>query len=181
MAGNRPRFTLPTAQLAASNPLRKLVNVVDKARDLAVRIGTRPYAVRIVRTRWSGGYRGGGVEVLESAVDILPVPRVASIDALTRKPDRIGIMDAGTIQISGISGAYTEDDLALTTAGGGSEDDAVSTWWEVEFIRPDGGASKRRRFSVAAAPSYDASALGWTVQLTLAYEAIAPDGTLASN
>ena len=181
MAGNRPRFTLPTAQLAANNPLRKLVNVVDKARDLAVRIGTRPYAVRIVRTRWSGGYRGGGVEVLESSIDILPVPRVLAIDSITRKPDRIGVMDAGTIEISGISGAYTEDDLALTTPGGASDDDAVSAWWEVEFIRPDGGPSKRRRFAVTAAPSYDASALGWKVQLTIAYEALTPDGAVAAN
>lgn len=171
MSGSRPRFTLPTPIQVAATPLRRLVNVVDKARDLATKVGVRAYAVRIVRTRWSSGYRGGGVETLEAALDILPVPRLGAIDSITRQVSRIGVMESGNIEVSSISATYSEDQLMGTADGGDSEDEAVDVFWEIEFIRPDGGPSLRRRFATVAAPYYDSSALGWRVRLVLTQEA----------
>lgn len=174
----RPKLTTPTPRLLAQSPLRRLIPVVDKARDLATRLGVRPYAVRLVSTRWSGGYRGQGVEVLEAAVDILPTPRLVAIDALTRSPSKIGLLEAGIIELQSISGDYTEDQLTGLTDGGQADDPAVQVWWEIEFIRADGGPSLRRRFTPSSAPYYDAAALGWRVQLQFAHEARDGQGAL---
>ena len=39
---------------------RRLINTVDRLRDIPVRFGLRPYEVHVIRTRWTGGERGVG-------------------------------------------------------------------------------------------------------------------------
>lgn len=154
--------------LGLSNTLgRKLIGTVDRLRDLSARYGFRPYEVRVIRTRWTGGERGLGQESVVFDEPILPTPLISSLDGVRRVVNLVGLDELGTISLSQVSGRYAEGYLTGTDAEGYGLDADTDFFFEVVFPTP-GSASDhapRRRFFPVSAPSYDAGRFEWTVTL----------------
>lgn len=155
-----------------------LIPVADAVRNIDTLLGLRNYAVRVVQSRWTGGYRYSGVEVVDSVMTILPNPKLEGLDALTRQPGAGGVLESGLVRVSEISGAYTEDDLLGTRDGGREPGEDVNVYWEIEFISPTGGPTMRRRFQPSSAPSYDAGNVQWSIVLTQVQQARDAEGAI---
>jgi len=155
-AGLRPVCS-PLDSLAES-----LADVVDDANQLVVDLGLRPYRVFAVTYRWSGGAVGLGTASVFSEVEFLPTPLVGSLNSVTEEHKEAGLVERGTVTISGISLRYTEDQLNDMCRGGalctGAE---YETFIEVTSDRD--GSADRRRFTLDGVPYRDMEAMAWRV------------------
>lgn len=158
------RFTVPSGAGLARSLVSRLIPVVDTVRDLRVGFGCRPYRVRIVRTRWTGGRRGDGHEVVTHERELLPVPLVSDLSGLGAVVNPAGLAEVGTIVISEISGSYTEDDLRGYDDDGSPAGADEQVFYEIMFPRPniDG---LRRRFTLVSAPAWEPLRFQWTARL----------------
>lgn len=164
-------FTIPTQHSIAVSIVRKLHPVADGLRDLQTRLGMRGYRVRLLRTRWTGGVRGRGDEVVVMSRDILPVPKLSELDALSDTLQAIGLDEVGTITMSEISSRYTEEFLRGYDDDGTPAPRDENVYYEIEFIRPDSGLSDKRRFYPVSAPWLDLTgSLGWQLKLERSHE-----------
>lgn len=120
-------------------------------------VGTRPYRVMIVRTRWTGTRRGRGEEVVQSEREILPTPRVSGVSSLDWALHPVGRSEEGELELSEISLTYSEDDLFLTGAG-----PADQFYYE---IRQDSG--RRRRAVPTASPELRPGSASWTIRVQI--------------
>lgn len=151
----------------------------DKGRDMYARYGLRLYAVRIVRVRAVGGRkRGDGADEVVNAWEILPVPTVADLSTLTVIVTPAQMREAGSLVLSGISGAYSEYQLSGRGPDGSAVPAGESVFWEIAFQDPRGRASARRRMIPDSAPSYDPSQAAWSVVLRRQYDGRNHDGTV---
>lgn len=144
---------------------RRLVPTADRLRNLLTRFGLRPYKVRMVVVRWSEGFRGRGVPNVLSVVDMLPTPAVLSLDGVTQVVNPVGEQEEGTISLSEISGCYTEEQLRGQGPQGEPIPPSDEFFYEIEWPKPNGMASVKRRFNVRGAPAYQADNFQWTVRL----------------
>src|SRR6266704_2908723 len=103
MASKPPTFTDLTGDGISRTLVRKLVPTVDKLRDLNTKFGVRPYVVHVIRTRWTGGERGIGQEVVVQDVALLPTPKVTDLTGLTLQIQQIGAIEAGSVRVSEMS------------------------------------------------------------------------------
>ncbi len=151
---------------------QRLIPVADNIRNLFTRFGLRPYKLRIVRVRWSGGHRGRGVPHVTDEMDLLPTPLVQDLTTLTEVLTPIGLEEAGSLGVSEISGRFTDDQLRLLSDDGQQPGPDEEVFYEVEYPQPEaaGGDSIRRRFSLRGAPSYSAGRFQWSIQLEKANE-----------
>lgn len=133
-----------------------LVPLVDEIRGIHQELGTRPYRVWTVRTRWTGGDRGEGDEVVVEEREILPTPRMTTgIDAMDRILHPVGADEEGNLSLAEISLTYTDTDLAPEVG------DAEQFYYEVR----DTKGGPRRRFLLDSAPARSARDVGWTLRL----------------
>ncbi len=139
----------------------KLQGPVDKIRDLNTKFGLRNYSVTVFRTRWTGAVRGQGKESIVFQQDILPTPLVADLGSLTELITQHGLDESGTIQISEVSGKYTEDFLMGIDPDGFEPLDTDNVFYEVEFPRKDGRPGTRRRFELRGAPTFRPQEFQW--------------------
>lgn len=139
-----------------------LICVEDAGRNVEAMLGLRPYAVRVVRTAWSGAARGQGVETVVEERELLPVPRVGDLSGLSKVINAAQVEDIGTLLISEISGVYTERQLQCLPENGGGLAANESAYFEIQFL---GGV--RRRFTPASVPMYDADRAQWRVVVSL--------------
>lgn len=152
-----------------------LGSVVDRARDIYTQFGLRPYLVRMVKTRWSGGRRGIGTEEVLSEELILPTPLVSTLNSLDAEVSPIGNIEQGGIKVEQISSiCYTEDMLMGRDADGEPVPRDQQFYYEIEML---GQSSIKRRFTPAGAPSLDASKFQWVIELTKSNENRTRDGT----
>lgn len=164
------KFTEVTAQQLKNTLARRFVPLADSLRDLLTKFGLRTYKVSIIRVRWSGGARGVGVaEVIDQTV-LLPTPKISDMSALTAILQPVGMDEVGGIELSEVSGRYTEEQLRGLGEDGAPIDDDVEVFYEVEFPRVDGGPSIKRRFINRSAPTYNAGGLQWSLRLEKAHE-----------
>ena len=169
-------FTRVTAQVMRESLGQELIEVVDCARDIPSELGLRPYTVRLVRTRWSGGARGLGTEEVLSVLDLLPTPKLVDLSGLQEVLQPVGLDEIGTVQVEQISGRFTEEQLRFLDSDGRDPPAQESVWWEVEFVRPDGKPGERRRFVLVGAPEYLPGNVEWRVRLSKAHEDRGRDG-----
>jgi len=157
-------YTVPDARMLRASLGQKLVPVVDGARDIATKLGLRPYVVRLVWTRWSEGARGEGSEIVAKTEVLTPIPKSPDLSDLSTVVGAGGEEEQGSIRVNGISGRYSENFLKGCDEEGNPPADDVSFYWEVEF--PLAGSGKVvRRFSVRGVPVYLAGSLQWAVDL----------------
>lgn len=146
---------------------RRLISTVDRLRDLNVRFGFRPYEVHVVRTRWTGGERGAGQEVVISDTPILPTPLLLSLDGVQRIVNIVGLDEIGTVRVEQVSGNYAENFLSGNDAQGNGSDADTQFFYEIQFPTPGtvSDGAPRRRFFLNASPTYDATRFMWTLSL----------------
>lgn len=138
------------------------VELEDAMRDIDAALGFRPYSVHIVHMRWTGDTVGLGAEQVVGQFEILPVPSVGDLGGLVRQLTPAQIEEVGTVLLSGVSGAYSEDQVTLRPAGGGGLPRNEAAFYEIRFR---GGA--RRRFTVANAPGFNSDRMEWAITLRL--------------
>lgn len=143
----------------------KLQRPVDKIRDLNTKFGLRNYTVTIFRTRWSGAVRGRGEESIIFQQDILPTPLVADLGSITEMLTIHGLNEVGTIQISEVSGQFTEDALMGIDPEGFEPLDTDNVFYEIEFMRTDGKPGVKRRFELRGAPTFRPEQFQWLLSL----------------
>lgn len=146
---------------------RSLVPAVDSIRDLFTTFGLRPYVVQLVRTRWSGGRRGIGTELVEpNPIALLPTPLMTDMSAVSEIVTPIGLDEFGEILLQQVSGSYTEDFLRGHDKEGRPVGLDEQFYYEVEFPPPcEGKEGVRRRFVIKGAPMYFAGRFQWHVRL----------------
>jgi len=134
--------------------ISRLAARVDKIRGAVhTRMGTRPYTVWSVITKWSGGRRGRGTEYLIGESQLLPTPRITGGDG--KDAQIYGIIEAGAGMISEVSWLYEEADFNPTV---GRDEQA---YIEIRATRD----STKRRFTIASDPELHADSVGWRFQI----------------
>lgn len=102
-------------------------------------------------------------------MELLPVPRVQDLTALTTIVEPIGLDEVGTILLSEVSGYYTDDQLRFLDPTGEPMDPGAEVFYEIEFPKK-GKTSVKRRFFMRSAPFYDAGRFQWQIRLEKAVE-----------
>ncbi len=157
-------FTTVTSATLAKSLINKLQPVADNVRDLASKFGLRPYKVSVITTRWTGPNRGEGTEVLVSELVLLPTPAVNGTGDVDASVGSVGTQEIGIVDITEISGRYTEDQLRGYSEDGAPPARDVNVWWEIVYPQP-GGTSQRRRYTPASRAVYNPGALAWEITL----------------
>lgn len=177
--GGGSQYTLLNGMDLSRTLARQLISTVDSIRDLATQLGFRPYEVRMVRTKWTGGERGVGQEFVISDEPILPTPLVLGLDGVTRIVQPVGLDEVGACQITQISGRYAEGFLTGNDTDGNPLDPDVQYYFEIVFPTPGAIAdgAPRRRFYASSAPTYDASSFQWRLTLQRSHSDRRNDGS----
>lgn len=163
-------FSVPAVGDIGRTVVGRLIPAVDRVRDIATKLGVRAYTVALVRTRWSGGARGEGQEIVESVDLILPTPRVSDVASITEQIEATGRTERGIVRVDQISGRYTEDTLLGNSVDGSGAEADQQFWWEIQYLPVSIGATAEiRRFEIAKAPEYMAGKVYWKVYLRRAY------------
>lgn len=150
---------------------QRLIPTIDRLRDLNTTFGLRPYTVRLIRTRWSDGVRGMGLESLQEGypIALLPTPRITDLDQVVEVVNPVGVDEVGSILLSEVSGQYTEDDLRGWVRGMPPDQDE-QFYYEVEFRNiAEAAPGQRRRFIADGAPMWQPEKFQWIVKLAKAY------------
>lgn len=149
----------------------------DRLRQFATKFGIRPYRVFLIWTRWWGDERGEGRETEIKRVEILPNPKVESLDAVAYSPSSAGTIPLGSIRLTGVSvDAFTFDLLEGRHADVIERDDAKTIKGDVSFfyeIVEDGRGDDpptRARFRLATTPFRRAEKVDWLLVLERASE-----------
>lgn len=161
-----PKFTTVTSQQASKTLARKFIPLADSLRNMLTKFGLRAYRVTMVRIRWSDGARGAGTPTVELEEVMLPTPKIGSLDGLTEINQPIGLDEQGSIELSQISGRFTEEQLLGLEADGREIDPEVEFFYEVEFFPATATeGSHKRRFYPRSAPVYMPGRLQWSLRL----------------
>ena len=152
---------------------RRLVPAVDKLRQLATRLGLRPYRVFLIHVRWPEGRRGVGVPEIIAEREIKPTPKVLDMSGTTEILRAVGSAEEGGIVIEKISPKYSQDDLMGLTPDLTSNTDKltgadnVDFFWEVRESRPDVYPRPQpMRYVPSALPMLDMGKMQWRINLT---------------
>jgi len=106
-----PRVRPLNPQQAARTFANRFARTADNLRQLNTSFGLRPTRVFLVWTRWSGSVRGEGEELVVRQVEILPTPKVKSLDAVTFSIFHAGTVPVGSVRLSEVSVSFTYDNL----------------------------------------------------------------------
>jgi hypothetical protein len=178
-----------------------LVPIADDIRQLATDFGCRPYRVRLVWVRWqrasdpSGLVQlpevdideatvGAGTPVVLFELEILPTPKISTMNGVGKQALSTGRTEDGTITIDRISRSYSEDvlrgrlPLLMDPERPEQLKKGIDFFWELQEDRPHhfaqvgaGGPlitddyAQRRRFHLVDVPHLNAGAAHWTATL----------------
>lgn len=156
-------FTTLEGDSISKTLVQRLTPTVDAARDIATRLGARPYRVTLVWVKWSGAKRSEGVPTVEE-MPLLPTPKVVDLNSLQVIQNPIGGDMVGMLRVSEISPRYTEDQLNGNGEGGTPKPPNWEFFWEIEF-RTAHGPGSRRRFIPKSTPQFHAERAEWTVDV----------------
>ena len=126
------KFTLVDSQQAKGTLAREFVELADDLRDLLSQFGLRAYRVSTIRVQWSGGKRGRGSPIVIEETIILPTPKIASLDGLQELVQSVGLDEVGSVELSEVSGRFTEEQLRGFTDAGDGLPVAQEFYYEVE-------------------------------------------------
>lgn len=138
----------------------------------------RPWEVKIVRCRSMGGRRrGDGPTEVVAQWSILPTPKIGDMSGVKQliTPDQL--RETGTMIVTEISNAYTEDMLMGRGPAGGNVGRDEVVFYEVAWIDGDGCVGEARRFVLDGAPTYIPESAQWQVTLMRAHDDRDRNGT----
>jgi hypothetical protein len=148
--------------------IANLSKVADNIRGIAGNMGLRPYEVRIITLRWTGGYRGEGVPEVVDELLLDPVPLVETINNIDQRLEAFGLDDMGEIQISEISLRYNEDLLLGRDSQGRDPAEDTEVFYEISLRTSVQADPVLRRFTPTSTPTYDPDNLQYTLRLASA-------------
>lgn len=163
------RFTEVSTRQAKRTLARRFVPLADNLRDLLTRFGLRSYRVLAVKIAWSGSRRGYGTPTVISEEPVLPTPKLTPVSALDQIIQPVGGQEVGSIEMSQVSGRFTEEQILGLEEDGTPLPPNVEFFYEVEFF-PHEGPSLKRRFVPKAPPAYQPGRLQWTVRLERSFD-----------
>jgi hypothetical protein len=155
----------------------RLAPVGDRVRQIATRLGVRPYRVFLTWTQWTGPERGEGTENLYARLEILPTPRVQSLDKLAFSLYHAGTITVGSVQVDRISLVqFTEDVLRGKSFpnnplpfGENPQEKHIPQpyefFWEIVEDGRGDDPPKRERFRLMNRPMRQAGKLQWVCWL----------------
>jgi hypothetical protein len=161
----KPR--LLSAGEAKNSLMARMARVKDRASQIEVRLGMRPYEVHLVWTKWTGDERGDGVQRIVCRMPLLPVPKVEDM-SISRNPFAAGRYPVGSVRVSSISTTYTRELLEGRVLPEKRElevPEPYDFFWEIVEDGRHGTCPLRRRFQPTAEPSLDAENQQWIVVL----------------
>lgn len=183
-AGN-PRWQTPNNDPAIGpvcDPSCTLVDsfgeLVDDLRQIAVDFGLKPYRLFSIVTRWTGGEKGRGEELVVSEQELLPTPEV-DVAGLRGEMKSAGLNENGTLGVSEISPRYTEDDI-YNLFHCQPLPDGHFGFIELRMDCRDGN-SRRRRFVVSGAPQRRADRFDWTAKMIEQWQPRDRNGNLSTR
>lgn len=162
------------------------VRLAPRLRQLATRFGLRSTRVFLVWTRWTGEYRGEGTEEVFARVELLPTPKVSTLDSVSTQPYSAGKLPVGQLTVGLISLRYTSEMLigqiipssdeggnptvAPKRASADRRVEPVDFFWElVEDGRGD-NPPERERYRLLGGPNRDEGNVCWEATIERASE-----------
>jgi hypothetical protein len=146
----------------------RLGRVADRVRQVATELGARPWRVFMVHTRATGEERGEGRTQEFRRVEILPTPRVRSLDNLTFNPYHAGVFPMGSLTVDEVSTSFTEDQLRgidFPKEGEFEVPERYDFYYEVVQDGRQGGPVRPQRYRLLSQPFLDAENVQWVVRL----------------
>lgn len=163
----------------------RLAPVVDRVRQVVVRVGLRPYNVFLVWTRWGGIVRGKGEESVIVREPLTPTPKL-DLTGLERASGAAGYVETGTATLAKVSTTYTSDELSGLLSDRLRElhkveqvPEPLDFYYEVVEDGRGDVPPARRRFRLSAAPSR--ASFTWTVKLERMNQDATRDGKPATE
>lgn len=145
--------------------------VIDRARQIAVNMGARPYRVELVWTTWTGAERGEGTERELARLELLPSPQVTDLTSVALNAFSAGKLPVGSVRLSEVSaGRYTEDLLrGLRLPDGSRLDERKNDFYfdvheDGRNLAPD-ELAERKRFRVMAGPHLSSCCTQYSIVL----------------
>jgi hypothetical protein len=164
-----PRIGPLSPEQARRTLANRLSRVGDRVRQLETRLGLRPYRCFLVWTQWTGGEPGHGDPAERIAMELLPTPKVRSLDSVTFSVFHAGTIPAGSIKLSEVSARYTYDQLKGLMVPGHEHQDRIPNDWEFFYeVREDGRGddpARRFKFRLLSEPNRHPENLEWTLML----------------
>ena len=169
-----------TAQQAISSVLNRIAPRIDRARQVAVRVGLHSRRVFLVWEKWTGFERGEGRELEVLRLEILPTPKIIGLDAVALNPFSAGILPVGSIRVEKISATYTEDQLRGLTYPVLHADHINNPYDFFYEVVEDGRGDPqpiRQKYRLAAQPWRREGLIQWQIVLERISEDAKRDGT----
>jgi hypothetical protein len=149
----------------------------DRLRQIATNKGIRPYRVFLTWIKWDGPDRGEGTDTLVKRIEILPTPRVKSLDNLSFSLFHAGTIPVGSLRVDRISVHRFTEDILLGKAfpdnplpfGESPIEKHLPAPWEFFYeVVEDGRGdfpAKRKRFRPMNNPVREAGKVHWSIML----------------
>jgi hypothetical protein len=154
---------------AVASFANRFARTADRLRQIATKFGVRPYRVFLTWSVWSGDERGEGTETIVRRNEVLPTPRITSMDSVTFSPYHAGILPVGSVKVDRISvDAFTFDLLRGHYVPNPEEDlipEPVDFYWEVVEDGRGDVSPIRAKFRLLNYPMRRAGAVEWTCLL----------------
>lgn len=156
---------------------------VDRARQIEVRLGLRPYNVFLVWTKWNADERGEGRETIICRTPLLPTPIVEGLDGVSSQAYSGGKLPVGSVRVRNVSATYSQDVLTgkVIPEIGDDVPEPFDFFYEVvedgRHARAAGVSPERQRFILSATPALDAGEAEWVLTLERASRDMNRDGS----
>lgn len=179
-SGRGPKILTPTE--AAGSLAARMAKRVDRARQIEVRLGLRPYNVFLVWTKWNADERGEGRETIICRTPLLPTPIVEGLDGVSSQAYSGGKLPVGSVRVRNVSATYSQDVLEgkVIPELGDSIPEPYDFFYEIvedgRHARA-GIAPERQRFNLSATPALDAGEAEWVLSLERASRDMNRDGS----
>lgn len=172
----KPRLLSPGE--ARTSLAARLQRVVDRARQVDVKLGNRPYNVYLVWTKWTGEERGEGDQEVVCRCAIVPSPVVKDLTNVALSPFGAGILPVGSLRVTEVSTCYSMEQLAGRVIPG-KEDQVPHPYDFFYEVVEDGrheAEPKRGRFRLLSTPHLDAANQQWVLVLERVSGEMGKDG-----
>ncbi len=165
---SRPRQLSPGE--ARNSLANRLSRVVDRVRQVDVRLGNRPYNVFLCWTKWGGDERGEGVQEIVCRIPLVPTPLVDDLTSVSLSGFGAGVLPVGSFRVREVSASYSIQ--LLTGKVLPEKEDQVPHPYDFFYeVVEDGrhqqceGRPVRPRFRLFATPYLDAKNQQWVLVL----------------
>lgn len=170
---SRPRPLNPfEAKRSLAN---RLAPTADRVRQIATRLGIRPYRCFLVWTRFSGEDRGEGDENLIARVELLPTPKVSELTSQQLLLYGAGTLPTGSLRVEKVSATFTEAQLTGREIPGHPNlaeiPQPFDFFYEARLDGRDLMAPLPMRFRLFGQPMLAAGKVSWTLLLERQQEA----------